>query len=86
MDKRPVFIFWQVVLTGPCIKEYGVHTLVWYELHETMESAITREKQIKKWNRQWKIDLIHKMNSRWCDLYNNVVGARTVDGCPFSRA
>ena len=55
-------------------KEFGVHMLVWYELHETMESAITREKQIKKWNRQWKIDLIHKMNLGWRDLYDEVVG------------
>ncbi|MFT6581802.1 MAG: GIY-YIG nuclease family protein [Alphaproteobacteria bacterium] len=39
-------------------KRYGVHTLVWYESHESMESAITREKRMKKWNRDWKIRLL----------------------------
>ena len=43
--------------------------LVWYELHESIECAITREKQIKKWNRAWKIRLIEEMNPNWDDLY-----------------
>jgi len=43
-------------------KQYGVHMLVWYEPHETMESAIQREKNIKKWNRRWKLALIKKSN------------------------
>lgn len=48
---------------------HGVHTLVWYEQHETMESAILREKSLKSWNRAWKIRLIEKGNSEWLDLY-----------------
>jgi putative endonuclease len=50
-------------------KKYGVTTLVWYEAHETMESAIQREKAIKNWNRAWKINLIARMNPQWRDLY-----------------
>ncbi len=50
-------------------KEYDIHKLVWYELHESAESAITREKQMKKWNRDWKIRLIEEMNPYWNDLY-----------------
>ena len=42
--------------------KYGVHRLVWFEQHDEMESAILREKQIKKWNRAWKLDLIEKIN------------------------
>lgn len=48
---------------------YGTKTLVWYEVHEEIANAITREKQIKRWRRQWKFDLIEKMNPRWKDLY-----------------
>ena len=54
-------------------KRYSVHTLVWYELHETMYSAITREKQIKEWKRRWKLDLIETMNPDWHDLYDDIV-------------
>jgi putative endonuclease len=50
-------------------KRYEIHNLVWYEIHETAEVAITREKQIKKWNRKWKMDLIDKSNPFWEDLY-----------------
>ncbi len=42
---------------------------VYYELHETIEAAILREKQLKKWTRQWKLRLISSMNPEWCDLY-----------------
>ena len=49
-------------------KKYGVHSLVYYELHESILVAITREKQIKKWKRQWKIELIEKNNPNWKDL------------------
>jgi putative endonuclease len=49
-------------------KQYGVDKLVWYERHETAESAITREKRIKKWNRDWKIRLIEEANPYWNDL------------------
>ena len=49
-------------------KRYGIKRLVWFELHETMESAILREKQIKRWPRAWKYDLTHKDNPTWRDL------------------
>jgi putative endonuclease len=54
-------------------KRYGVHTLVWYEIHETMESAITREKALKFWKRAWKLELIEKSNPGWKDRYAEVV-------------
>ena len=49
-------------------REYGVKMLVWFEQHATMESAILREKRIKKWNRKWKLELIEKDNPGWRDL------------------
>jgi putative endonuclease len=48
---------------------YGVHRLVWFETHGDIREAITREKQIKGWNRAWKIRLIEKGNPEWKDLY-----------------
>jgi putative endonuclease len=54
-------------------KKYRVHTLVWYEVHETMEAGIAREKQLKGWRRQWKLELIEKMNPDWRDLYADIV-------------
>jgi putative endonuclease len=54
-------------------KRYGVHTLVWYEAHETMESAITREKALKFWKRAWKIELIEASNPGWLDRYGELV-------------
>jgi putative endonuclease len=54
-------------------KQYQVHRLVYYEVHEDMLSAITREKQIKKWNRMWKIRLIEETNSSWQDLYLSLI-------------
>jgi len=54
-------------------RKYGVHTRVWFEQRATMESAITREKQIKKWNRDWKFQLIEESNSAWRDLYEDIV-------------
>ncbi len=53
-------------------KRYDIHRLVWYELHESMESAIQKEKAIKKWNRAWKIELIEKNNPTWRDLYDEI--------------
>jgi putative endonuclease len=53
-------------------KQHQVGILVWYEIHDVMESAIRREKAIKKWNRAWKIELINSMNPQWCDLYINL--------------
>jgi putative endonuclease len=49
-------------------KKYSVKTLVYYESTESVESAITREKQLKKWNRKWKLNLIEKENPEWKDL------------------
>lgn len=54
-------------------ERYDVSRLVWYELHETMESAITREKQLKKWNRQWKLRLIEENNPTWRDLWLEII-------------
>ncbi len=54
-------------------KRYQVHHLVWYELHETMLSAIAREKAIKAWKRLWKIELIQSCNQDWNDLYENIL-------------
>jgi putative endonuclease len=53
-------------------KRYGVHTLVWYERHETMESAIAREKAIKEWKRIWKLKMIECANPDWKDLYQDL--------------
>ena len=55
-------------------KRHGVHMLIWYELHGTMDAAITREKQVKKWNRAWKIRLIEECNPYWNDLWPRIVG------------
>lgn len=49
-------------------KRYNVHDLVWYELHPTMPAAIQREKSLKEWRRQWKLNLIEKANPNWRDL------------------
>ena len=54
-------------------KRYSVHRLVWYELHESMESAILKEKRIKEWKRAWKLQLIESDNHNWQDLYHNIV-------------
>ena len=53
---------------------YRVHRLVWFEQHETMESAIFREKAIKKWQRHWKRELIEASNPYWRDLYPEICG------------
>ena len=53
-------------------KKYGVHRLVYYELHEDMVSAIKREKQMKKWNRSGKLSLIDKHNMDWRDLWEEI--------------
>jgi putative endonuclease len=53
-------------------KKYGVTVLVWFEYTESIDAAITREKQIKKWDRKWKIELIRKSNPAWRDLYPEI--------------
>ena len=55
-------------------KRYDVTKLVWYELHGTMDTAILREKQLKKWNREWKLRLMHEFNPEWRDLWDDIVG------------
>jgi putative endonuclease len=54
-------------------RRYDVHRLVWYELHESMESAIKREKRLKEWKRKWKLELIESANANWDDLYHTIV-------------
>ncbi len=54
-------------------KKYGVKQLVYFEIHDSVEEAITREKQIKKWNRAWKLKLIEKDNPHWDDLYDLIL-------------
>jgi putative endonuclease len=54
-------------------ERYTALTLVWFEVHAAMDTAIMREKSIKKWKRRWKLELIEKMNPYWRDLYEDVV-------------
>ena len=65
-------------------KQYDTKLLVWFEHHITMESAITREKQLKKWNRAWKLRLIEEANSDWCDLAADL-GFEPLSGSPPAR-
>ena len=50
-------------------KKYNIHKLAYYEITSDIESSIRREKQLKKWNRKWKMNLIEKSNPEWIDLY-----------------
>jgi putative endonuclease len=52
--------------------QYGVSQLVWYECYDDPTNAIAREKELKKWRRAWKLDLIEKMNPGWIDLYDGI--------------
>jgi putative endonuclease len=54
-------------------RKYAVHTLVWFELHFTMESAICREKALKEWKRAWKLQLVESTNPDWNDLYESIL-------------
>lgn len=54
-------------------KRYAIHDLVWYEIHERMDSAILREKQLKKWSRREKIRIIEQLNNQWQDLWPELV-------------
>jgi len=51
---------------------YGVHLLVWFECYDDVVNAITREKELKKWRREWKINLIEQSNPNWDDLYESL--------------
>lgn len=57
-------------------KRYAVTRLMWYEMHGTMETAILREKQIKKWKREWKVQLIDESNPSWRDLWSDITGQK----------
>ncbi len=61
-------------LTCGFSKKYHIHQLVWYEVHQEIASALLREKQLKKWHRQWKIRLIEETNPEWVDLYPSLLG------------
>jgi putative endonuclease len=67
-------------------KRYGVHSLAYFELHDDMPEAICREKQIKKWNRAWKIKLIEKTNPLWRDLWPSLIGEKSLDSCLNGKA
>jgi putative endonuclease len=54
-------------------KQYNIHRPVWYELHESMESAIRRKKWLKNWRRKWKMELIESSNPNWLDLYYMII-------------
>jgi putative endonuclease len=73
-------------------KKYGVKTLVYYEMHDTMDAAIRREKRIKEWQRAWKVRLINSFNPEWRDMYDFATGEiasgpaddqRIIDRAPF---
>jgi putative endonuclease len=53
--------------------QYGVHLLVWYEGYDNPTAAIEREKELKKWRREWKINLIERDNPNWNDLYPDII-------------
>jgi putative endonuclease len=53
--------------------KHGIHQLVWYELHESMDSAILREKRLRGWKRKWKVQLIESTNPNWVDLYSRII-------------
>jgi len=53
---------------------YSVSLLVWYEIHGDIMEAIKREKQLKEWKREWKIDLVQEKNPHWRDLFDDIVG------------
>ncbi|MFA5831494.1 MAG: GIY-YIG nuclease family protein [Candidatus Paceibacterota bacterium] len=55
-------------------QKYNIHNLVYYETLDDIRGAIEREKQLKKWNRAWKIRLVEEENPEWCDLYDDLMG------------
>ncbi len=74
VTRYPIARVWQHKegLVRGFTKRYGVHRLVYVELHGTMQTAITREKQIKEWKRAWKIELIESVNPQRRDLYDDI--------------
>jgi putative endonuclease len=65
--------------------KHGVVRLVWYEAHETRESAFVRERRIKKWNRLWKLEMIERTNPGWRDLLDEFTAPRFKPGSPLPR-
>jgi putative endonuclease len=63
-------------------RRFSVHYLAWYEIHPTFESAVHREKRLKKWDRQWKLEMIEETNPNWRDLAFALSGAQ-IEACPF---
>ncbi|HEY0502685.1 MAG TPA: GIY-YIG nuclease family protein [Lysobacter sp.] len=55
-------------------RRHDVHTLVWFELHDSMYAAISREKALKEWHRSWKLRLIESTNPQWRDLFPDIIG------------
>ena len=53
--------------------KYGVHNLVYFETTDSVETAITREKQLKNWRREWKLELTNKSNPEWNGLYDSII-------------
>jgi putative endonuclease len=76
VTRYPIARIWQHKegLVSGFTKKYGVHRLVYIELHDTMPAAIKREKQIKEWKRAWKLQLIESVNPTWKDLYEDIWG------------
>jgi len=68
---------------GGFTQEYGLKSLVWYEALPDIETAIRREKTIKRWRRAWKLALIEAQNPDWCDLWPTLLGGRA--GAPLPR-
>lgn len=69
--KRRVYEHKQSLIKG-FTQKYDVKKLIWYEHTQNIEGAIVREKQLKKWNRKWKLELINKTNPEWTDLYDKL--------------
>jgi putative endonuclease len=67
-------------------KRYDVKLLVYYEMHADMPKAIAREKQLKRWRRQWKLRLIEDMNPEWCNLFDAATGAIAFGPADESRS
>ena len=68
---RRIFEHKQALVDG-FTKKYNVNKLVYYEVHPNLKSALKRERQLKNWHRQWKINLIESLNKEWKDLYSEI--------------
>ena len=66
-------------------KRYGIKMLVYYEMHDTLDSAIRRERRIKEWQRAWKVRLINGFNPEWIDLFDRTTGAIAMGPADVAR-